>query len=455
VLASVSRLRPRLGSFHEAVVAFRAASLQQCLSELHGLESVAARTLRARTLLRLGDPRAGLTALAGSEPETNQERAEVALLQAVAHFRLEDDKQPGELLRDAFVYSVSATDLALEAEVHLYKALSALGKNDVCAARDLCQTALEVAHTPQYGNLRSRSQGIVPLEHVVSRAQELLGIIAATEGLYQASMEHAREALITLDRCAIPDVFQQAFALRNLAIHSRDFDIEADARMLALRVPALAWTEDIGRVEFTTYEALGWCAALRGKSVEALRFFRRAEAVATTDPERILVGVDRALFAREFGHKPMACEEVEHALNLADAFDWEHAAGDYRVALLTLAQVAAPVATLRARQTLDRHTAIRNAMEAGYAARLEPRARAEEAYTHGLVLRAEGRLTASAERLQCAFETWASIGYEWRAARAALELTELNAGDVFRLAVRRELFQRPNSVFSERARLVA
>jgi len=250
-------------------------------------------------LLRLGDPRAGLTALAGSEPETNQERAEVALLQAVAHFRLEDDKQPGELLRDAFVYSVSATDLALEAEVHLYKALSALGKNDVCAARDLCQTALEVAHTPQYGNLRSRSQGIVPLEHVVSRAQELLGIIAATEGLYQASMEHAREALITLDRCAIPDVFQQAFALRNLAIHSRDFDIEADARMLALRVPALAWTEDIGRVEFTTYEALGWCAALRGKSVEALRFFRRAEAVATTDPERILVGVDRALFARE------------------------------------------------------------------------------------------------------------------------------------------------------------
>ena len=38
---------------------------------------------------------------------------------------------------------------------------------------------------------------------------------------------------------------------------------------------------------------------------------------------------------------------------------------------------------------------------------------------------------------------------------AALELTELDAGDVFRLAVRRELKRRPNSIFSVRARLVA
>ena len=88
-------------------------------------------------------------------------------------------------------------------------------------------------------------------------------------------------------------------------------------------------------------------------------------------------------------------------------------------------------------------------------ARMEPGTRAEEAYSHGLVLRAEGRIAASAERLQAAFETWRAIGFEWRAARAALELTELDAGDVFRLALRKELQQRPNSIFSVRARLVA
>ena len=81
--------------------------------------------------------------------------------------------------------------------------------------------------------------------------------------------------------------------------------------------------------------------------------------------------------------------------------------------------------------------------------------RAEEAYTAGLLLRAEGNLDASTDSLANAFETWKSIGYEWRASRAALELAELDAGDVFRFAVRRELNTRPDSIFAERARLVA
>ncbi|GAC1501600.1 MAG: hypothetical protein NVS1B2_26800 [Vulcanimicrobiaceae bacterium] len=59
------------------------------------------------------------------------------------------------------------------------------------------------------------------------------------------------------------------------------------------------------------------------------------------------------------------------------------------------------------------------------------------------------------ERLQTAFETWNAIGYKWRAGRAALELAELGAGDAFKLAVRRELTRRPESLFAERARRVA
>lgn len=121
---------------------------------------------------------------------------------------------------------------------------------------------------------------------------------------------------------------------------------------------------------------------------------------------------------------------------------------------MTLAQAAAAIAPVDAREMLDRHTSLRNSIDSTFAARIEPHARAEEAHTQGLVLRAEGRIAASAERLETAFETWERIGYEWRAARAAL-LAELNAGEVFRLAVRRELFQRPDSIFSGRARLIA
>ncbi|GAC1568524.1 MAG: hypothetical protein NVS2B3_12620 [Vulcanimicrobiaceae bacterium] len=365
---------------------------------------------------------------------------------------MSDIEASSESLQTACVLSISSLDLALEAEVESYRGFFALGIADFDSARNACKTALEIASQAR----RDASRGaIIPLDHVVARTHELLGVIEATDGHYAEQLVHARRALQTLDRSAVTDVYQEAFALRNLTILARDFDIAEDARMLAARVPSLAWTNDIRRVEFTTVEALGWCSALRGDSTDALRSFRRAAAVATSDPERILIGVDRALIAREFGHRPMVVEEVEHALDLADAYNWNESAGDYRVALLTLAQVAAPIAPARARQTLERYTAIRNAMDAAYAARLEPRARAEEAYTHGLVLRAEGRTIASTERLTSAFETWESIGYEWRAARAALELTELGAGEVFRFAVRRDLSHRPDSIFSARARLVA
>lgn len=452
MLASVTRLSPRLGSMENALVAFRAAQIQRCLSELHGIDSITATSLRARTFLRLGNPKAAFTALESTQAHESRDQAETALLRAVALWRLGDQEQANDSFRDALVYSVSSIDRALEAEVDFYQGLTAFGEGDLARAREACNAGLDVASAT--GFVR-RIEGVVPLEHVVSRTEELLGLIDAAEGRYQDWIGHAREALAILDRCTIPDAFQEAFALKNLSILARDFDIEQDARLLAKRVPSFGWTEDICHVEFTTVEALGWCSALRGDSVEALRLFRRAEDAASTPPERIIVGVDRALLAREFGHRAMVIEEIEHALTLALRFNWEKAAGDTRDALLVLAQVAAPVTPARAREALDRYTAIRNSMDSTLAARIEPRARAEEAYTHGLVLRAEGRVTVSTERLRAAFETWDSIGFKWRAARAALELTELDAGDVFRLAVRRELQQRPNSIFSDRARLVA
>jgi len=411
--------------------------------------------LRARAFLRLGNAEAALAELPdarGLQSSESRDRGEVHLLRAVAQSRLGNGEQARDTFRDALVYSISSADPALEAEVEFYKGLTALGEECLDEARDACQRGLDVAGETR---ILMRNEGNIPLGHVVSRIQELLGVIDTAEGRYSDWLSHARLALETYDSCAIPDVYIEAFALRNLTILARDFDITDDARVLSTRVPALAWTEDLCRVEFTTVEALGWCSALRGDSVGALRLFRRAETAASTAPERIIVGVDRVLLAREFGHRALVVEEIEHALNLAHGYDWENAAGDSRDALLFLAQAAAAIAPVGARAMIDRYSAIRKSMDITFTARLEPRARAEEAYTQGLVLRAEGRLTASAERLQAAFETWESIGYEWRAARAALELAELDAGDVFRLAVRRELIQRPDSVFSGRARLVA
>lgn len=452
MLASVTRLTPRRGSFEEALAAFRAASLQLCLSHLHGNDSIAAKALHARTLLRLGNPQAAGSILALSEGGSDRERAEVALLRAAAHSRVGNAALGADALRDALVYAISANDRALETEAHFYAGLIAFGSGDLARARESCEIGLDVAMQPRTPD---GVEGVVPLAHVIARTQELLGVVDSAQGRYGDFLKNAGAALDTFDRSGVPDAYLEAFGLRNLATLARDFDLDEQARTLGRRVSNLRWTPDIAHVEFTTVEALAWCSALGGESVDALRFLRRAGAVATTDSERIIVSVDRALFARESGHRAMLVEEIDYALGLARHFDWETAPGDTRDALLVLAQAAAAIEPARARQALDRYASIRNAMDATFAARVEPRARAEEAYTHGLVLRAEGRPAASAERLTTAFEIWDRIGFAWRSGRAALELAELDAGDIFRQAVRRELIRRPNSVFSARARLVA
>ena len=375
--------------------------------------------------------------------------AEVATLSAACHLRAGRlDDAVGAMI-EARTHAISSGDAVLEAELAYYGALYAFGRGDAADARSIVERALETLD----GALGGGHAVLLP-SHAAARLHEMLLVLAASGGRYRDAIAHARAVVTSLDAAIAQDVYLDGYGLKNLAVLARDFDL-ADSDEICRRVDTLAWTRDIATVQFNACEAAGWCAALGGDVVTALGRFRTAADVATAIPERIIVGLDRAILARESGFAPMAIEEVRHASHLRRAFAWEDAAGDDRRALLLLAQVAAPIDVAEARSAIDRYASVRASIDVRYAGRTEARLKAEESYTHGVVLRAEGRLDASRERLCTAFETWQTIGYEWRAARAALELAELDAGDVFRLAVRRDLNARPRSVFSARARLVA
>ncbi len=373
-------------------------------------------------------------------------------MRAVAHSRLGNADVAVDGFQAARVYAISASDGVLEAEVEFYCGLHAFGDGAIARARASCLLGLEAFTMPTSLAVAPR---VVVAAHVKSKLQELLGLSDAAQGRYAEQLPHARAALATLDDCPVAEVYQTSFAVANLAILVRDFDLRADSDAIAARVGALAWTDDISRVKFRTVEALAWSSALRGDAVGALRWLRLAAGAASTLPEVIAVAVDRAVFARELGHRAMAAEELEYALKLSRECRWEATADDHRETLLCLAQAVSFLSAAHGREVLERYANIRTAMSAVVASRLEARVRAEEAYAHGVVLRADGRLAASVERLSAAFAIWDEIGYEWRAGRAAVELAELNAGEVFRLAVDRELRRRPESMFSVRARLVA
>ena len=405
-------------------------------------------------MLRLGTPEQAVDALKHIDTGglSDAGRSDYALLSAVAAGRLGQADKASKHLTEARVFAISSNDISLESEGNYYRALAAFGANDLTEAAAICDQTLA---TIGVKNSAPTGSGMIPLDHVTSRVLELRGMIYGIEGSYDAHATFSRAALAKLDASIVPDVFQEAFALRNLTILARDFDVVSDAAAMQDRVPNLSWTEDLAAVGFATYEALAWCLALRGDCIGALRNLRAAEKHITSGAEGVILSVDRAVFAREHGHIPMVVDELEHAADLARGVNWNDAAGDTRDALLSLAQAAAPMSSRMAREMLDRYTNISKAMNPNYASRIEPRTRAQENFTHGLVLRSEGRDHASMERLTDAFQIWHAIGYEWRASRAAVELAEMNAGEKYKLVVRREISQRPTSIFAARARLVA
>lgn len=450
MLRSVSPLRFVGRSLDSALADFRSAEFRSCLRKIGRPGSNPESLLRARVCLRLKESAAAFESLEGLVGSSDLERAEIALLRAVASSRLGLDTS--STLLEAMAYSISAANVAVEAETHYYTALIALAEDRLADARDACRRGLEVTNETE---IKSSVKYVIPVEHVVARLRELLGVLDSAHGRYRDQLAHAKLALSALDACDVRDVFQEAFALKNLTILSRDLDLGEDVAELATRAKTLAWTDEISTVHFRTVEALGWCFALRGDVVESLRLFRTAASAATSLPEKVILGVDRALIARSFGHQPMVIEELEHASELAFECNWDVADGDLRVGLLSLAQMAASVAPNLARKALDRYRKITHATDATFSSRLEDVYRAEEAYTCGVVMRAEGRIAASIERLTFAFSTWQRAGFEWRAARAALELAELDAGETFRQAVRRDLISRPDSIFSARAHAIA
>ncbi len=445
---TVTRLPSRVGSYASALTAFRQARLSECLGELHGLDSQEASVLAARAALRLGDPKQALLRL---KPATgDRQRAENAMLRGAALLRTGRIEEATTSFIDSRTHVISAGDSTLEAELAYYMALLTLGQERTSEARAIVERALETTQSARHGDAGS----IIGHLQATARLHEISAIIEETSGQYRDAFSHARIALTNLNQAENRDIWLEAYAVQNLAIAARDFDLH-DASSICQRVDDLPWTPDISRVQFTATRAATWCAALRGNVELALLRLRRASEVAVTAPLRVTIALDRAVLSRESGFNAMASEEIQYALRIARAVAWNSAPGDDRIALLHLAQVVAPFSAPEARSALDRYSAITVAMDPRFSGRTGLRVLAEESFGHGLVLRAEGRLDASAERLRSAFETWQSIGYEWRSAQAALELAEMNAGDGFRLAVRRDLKARPDSVFSARARLVA
>jgi tetratricopeptide (TPR) repeat protein len=444
--SQVVRFQPRHQPFEVAVDEFRSGRFDACLTGLHGHTGVASAALRARALMRLGEPAAALDSLdLPLDQLEHHDRAEVLMLRGVALTRLKRDDDAVEAFETGRVYMYSAASSALEAEFGAWETSRSFALGNFDEAESAAERVRDIQ--PYYERTSSH---FMPLCHSHARAYEYLGAVAATREKYTLQAALLRASLSDLSHPEARDVWYEANLLANLSFFVREFDSPEEATFVRARSLEMDWVPELAPQRFQILQSLGWCNALRGDHIGAFRDLRAAAELAPIMPQKIMATLDRAYLARELHQGLIASEELEYAESLAAGVDWNAVPGEHTRALLQLSEALATTSPGRARAFFERYRALKAKMPPHYLARFDRRARAEELVADASIARAEANVARASALFLEAFQTWDALGYRWRAALAACELGELGAGEKFVAYAEREAALRPQSWLAHR-----
>ena len=411
-LSPVVRLLRTPAAFDDAVALFRAASLEQCLSALHGNATLPASILRARTLMRLERLRDAAAELAraaqrAQDDATAMQRGEIAMLLAATQFRSGDATASEEHLAAARAYVWSTRDADLHSELDRHTATMRWAQGRLDDAERHARRALS---------------GRSPLHKAL--ALEMVGAIEGGRRHFQTQVACAEEALDVLAQGTCPDVWVEGALLRTLAVLAHQLGLGAVAERVEARALGLAWTPELAQQHYETLRNLAWCAVVAGDHLKAFRLFRESARYAPSTAWQLFSFLDRSYLAREMGERIFAAAELDEAERLASQVRWDATTGGERCALLLLAELVAANDPARAESILARYRAIKPGMSVLVSQR-DGMLRALEAHAFGVVSAAAGQTARAGELLHESFDIWRSSGFVWRATRTAVELADM------------------------------
>ncbi len=190
-------------------------------------------------------------------------------------------------------------------------------------------------------------------------------------------------------------------------------------------VDEIPWTTDIADLHFTALKAVGWRYALDGDYLSAFRTLKRAGRVAPTEAWQVVAMCDRASLAQGLGERRFTEQELDDISEVADHIQWRTVSGEERLALLLLAVLYAPSDGALALSYIARFQETGMRFDALLSANDDRRLKATVDYSLGYVY---ARLNYREEALTCLQDAWTTfdvIGYDWRAARCAKEISAL------------------------------
>ncbi|MDQ2858940.1 MAG: hypothetical protein M3R53_09870 [Candidatus Eremiobacteraeota bacterium] len=414
---------------------------------LRGHASFEALLLKSRAALRCGNGDAALAALASIDDRacSERERGELFTLRGAASTLARRFDEAACVLQLARVYAFGAACAELEAEFEFTQSALHFAVGEIDLAEAAARSALDVRQ-PRF---RAPGDYFVPLAQTRARACNMRGVVAAAREDFATQLFHARDTLRELEQAPEADAWFWAAALMQLAFHVRDFDLMADAAFLRRAVAEVRWSDEMARMQFEIHRALGWSSALCGDDLSAFRSFRLCVDIAPTQPWKIIAYVDRASLGRELHERHSAREEIEYAAALADCVDWNDV-GEERIGLAQLAGELAAFAPARAGAILSRYRAIGSHLSPYALHNVMRHPRAYENMAEGAVSLALGNNGFAVVNFLAAFDIFDELGYQWLAARAAIELAELDAGERFAEYARCEAQLRPGSWLARR-----
>lgn len=244
---------------------------------------------------------------------------------------------------------------------------------------------------------------------------------AALRGDYHRQVALLIEAIRQLQTPTAYDVTLLASATRSLVHLVREVASPGAFEFAVAATQSIPWTHDLERERFLTFRGLAWAYALRGSHETALRYSYSARDIAPSKMWVIACYADHAYLARMAREDASSNALLRHAVACAKELDWI-SSGEERVAILNLVELAADRDLDDAKKLLELYDSIPVVLAPQLALAHGQRLRAMEAYARGAVFAASGDRASAVELLRGSYSTFASIGYAWRAAAAALRL---------------------------------
>jgi DNA-binding CsgD family transcriptional regulator len=357
-----------------------------------------------------------------------RDRAEAALREGAAFARLGDDHAAAAKFKRAS--ELAPADKRFANEIAMQRAGAAWIARKLDVAERLATGVIE-------------SEDVDP--DVALDARVILGATYASRGRIAQQGAVLLEARDVARRTPNAGVYQRALIASSIGVLAREFASPALRDAAYADVHEIPWTDDIAYHRFVMLRSVAWRYALDGDVFNAFRHLKRAAEIAPSDGWRVMSTCDRAYLADAIGEPRWAEQELSDAHELAGRVPWSTLDGEERFALSLLAERFAARDPSLALAYVARYKETGKRFALVLASNDDRRVDAMESFSFGVVQAALGETAEATRLLKRSYKIYDAVGYEWRSARAALELAGVTGDESWKERAREKLAAYPKS----------